>query len=164
MPTTDFPSFAEALYARPGVPAACLDLQDRRGLDVVLLLYACWLGVRSRGLTREQGATLIASTQSWRFEVVRPLRRLRRRLRVGHEGIPRDRSEPVRSLVKQAELAAERALIAILAAAAVEGVHDGSVAGNLATCLSVASIVVDGEDRASLDVLEREAHGMAAES
>ncbi len=163
MPTTDFPSFAEALYARPGVAAACLDLQDRRGLDVVLLLYACWLGVRSRGLTREQGSTLIASTQSWRFEVVRPLRRLRRRLRAGHDGMPRERSEPVRSLVKQAELAAERALIQILAAAA-ESTQVGSVAANLAMCLAVASIVIDGEDRTSLDVLEREAIGLAADS
>lgn len=163
MPTTDFPSFAEALYARPGVAAACLDLQDRRGLDVVLLLYACWLGVRSRGLTREQGSTLIASTQSWRFEVVRPLRRLRRRLRAGHDGMPRERTEPVRSLVKQAELAAERSLIQILATS-TSGVPGGSVAGNLVTCLDVASIILDGEDRGSLDVLEREAIGLAADS
>lgn len=163
MPTTDFPSFAEALYARPGVAAACLDLQDRRSLDVVLLLYAAWLGVRAVGLTREQGAALITSTQSWRFEVIRPLRRLRRRLRAVHDNMPRERAEPVRSLVKQAELAAERALIAILAKS-VEGIPGGTVAGNLAVWLDAASIVVDGEDRASLDVIEREAIGLAADS
>jgi uncharacterized protein (TIGR02444 family) len=162
MPTTDFPSFAEALYARPGVAAACLDLQDRRSFDVALLLHACWLGVRARGLTEEQGAALITSTQSWRFEVVRPLRRLRRRLGAVHDGMPRERAEPVRSLVKQAELAAERALLAILATA-VEGAPGGSVAGNLAACCDVASIVINGEDRASLDVLEREAAGLAAD-
>lgn len=163
MPTTDFPSFAEALYARPGVAAACLDLQDRRSFDVALLLHACWLGVRSLELTREQGAALITATQSWRFEVVRPLRRLRRRLRVGHEGMPRERSDPVRSLVKRAELEAERALLAVLATA-VDARPGGSVAGNLAACVAVASIVVNGEDRASLDVLEREAVGLAADS
>lgn len=163
MPTTDFPSFAEALYARPGVAAACLDLQDRRSFDVALLLHACWLGVQSLALSREQSAMLIAATQPWRFEVVRPLRRLRRRIRVGHEGMPRERSEPVRALIKDAELAAERALLAILATA-VTGTPGGSVAGNLATCLTVASIIINGEDQASLDVLERETIGLASDS
>ncbi len=156
MPTREFPSFAEALYARPGVAAACLDLQDRRGFDVALLLHACWLGARSLSLSAEQAASLVLATQPWRFEVVRPLRRLRRRLKVGHEGMPRQKSEPVRELVKAAELAAERALLAVLETA-IDGGPNGSVAGNLATCLTVANIVANGEDRGSLAVLEREA-------
>ena len=163
MPTTDFPSFAEALYARPGVAAACLDLLDRRSFDVALLLHACWLGIRSLALSREQAAALVAVTQPWRFEVVRPLRRLRRRLRVGHDGMPRERSEPVRAQVKAAELAAERALLAILETA-VDGTPGGTVAGNLTACLAVANIVANSEDRASLDVIEREAAGLAADS
>ena len=160
MPTTDFPSFAEALYARPGVAAACLDLQDRRSFDVALLLHACWLGARSLSLGRDEVVALVAKTQPWRFEVVRPLRRLRRRLKAGHEGMPRERSETVRAVVKEAELAAERALLAVLVTA-VAGSPGGSVAGNLATCLAVANIVANREDRASLDVLEREATALA---
>jgi len=50
MATDDFPNFAEALYGRTGVEAACLGLQDRPGLDVTVLLHACWLGARSRVL------------------------------------------------------------------------------------------------------------------
>ena len=160
MPTNGFPSFAEALYARPGVAAACLDLQDRRSFDVALLLHACWLGTRALALSPEQAAALVSATQPWRFEVVRPLRRLRRRLKVGHEGMPRQCSEPVRQQVKAAELAAERALLDIIEAA-VDGGPGGSVAGNLAACLAVANIVADSEDRASLDVLEREALALA---
>lgn len=72
MVTNRFPSFAEALYARPGVAAACLDLQDRRGFDVALLLHACWLGVRARALSPDQAAALVSVTVPWRFEIVRP--------------------------------------------------------------------------------------------
>lgn len=160
MPTTDFPSFAEALYARPGVAAACLDLQDRRSFDVALLLHACWLGSRSLALSPEQATALVSATQPWRFEVVRPLRRLRRRLKAGHEGMPRQMSEPVREQVKAAELAAERALLAVLETA-VAGGPNGSVAGNLAACLVVANVGTDAEDRVSLDVLERETLALA---
>jgi uncharacterized protein (TIGR02444 family) len=155
MLTKEFPSFAEALYARPGVEAACLDLQDRRSFDVALLLHACWLGARSLSLSAEQAAALVLATQPWRFEVVRPLRLLRRRMKVGHEGMPRQMSDPVRDQVKLAELAAERALLSVLETA-VDGGPDGSVASNLTTCLAVANIVANGEDQASLAILERE--------
>lgn len=160
MVTNRFPSFAEALYARPGVAAACLDLQDRRGFDVALLLHACWLGTRSRALAPDQAAALVSVTVPWRFEVVRPLRRLRRRLKAGLAGMPREHSEPVRAQAKATELAAERALLAILETA-VDGSPGGSVPGNLSACLAVANIVANGEDRASLDVLEREAAALA---
>jgi len=36
--------FSLDAYGRPGVAAACLDLQDRHGCDVNLILYALWLG------------------------------------------------------------------------------------------------------------------------
>lgn len=160
MVTNRFPSFAEALYARPGVAAACLDLQDRRGFDVALLLHACWLGARARALAPDQAAALVSATVPWRFEIVRPLRRLRRRLKAGLAGMPREHSEPVRAQAKATELAAERALLAILETA-VDGSPGGSVPGNLLACFAVANIVVNGEDRASLDVLEREAAALA---
>jgi hypothetical protein len=75
--------------------------------------------------------------------------------------MPRENAEPVRQLVKAAELAAERSLLAILETA-IEGGPDGSVSANLAACLSVANIIANSEDRASLDILEREAVGLAA--
>ena len=161
MATEDFPSFAEALYGRAGVEAACLDLQDRRGLDVAVLLHACWLGTRARGLCVTETAGLVWRTMPWRNEVVRPLRRVRRRLKAGLEGMPRELSEPVRQQVKAAELAAERALLALLADVP-DGGGGGTVADNLAACLGVANIVVNDDDRASLSVLEREALALSA--
>ncbi len=160
MVTGRFPSFAEALYARPGVAAACLDLQDRRGFDVALLLHACWLGVRDRALSPDQAAALVSATVPWRFEIVRPLRRLRRRLKAGLAGMPREHSDPVRVHVKETELAAERALLAVLETA-IDGSAGGSVGGNLSACLAVANIVANSEDRVSLGVLEREAAALA---
>ncbi len=156
MVTNRFPNFAEAMYARPGVAAACLDLQDRRGFDVALLLHACWLGARARALAPDQAAALVSATVPWRYEIVRPLRRLRRRLKAGLAGMPREHSAPVRRRVKAAELA----LLAILETA-VDGSPGGSVPGNLLACFAVANIVANGEDRASLDVLEREAAALA---
>jgi uncharacterized protein (TIGR02444 family) len=160
MAIDDFPSFAETLYARAGVEAACLDLQDRRGLDVPVLLHACWLGSRSRILRAAETAGVVWKTMPWRNEVVRPLRRVRRRLKAGLQNMPKELSEPVRHQVKIAEMAAERALLTLLAGVP-DGGSGGSVAENLAACLSAANLVVNDEDRASLAVLEREALALA---
>lgn len=156
-----FSTFAETLYARPGVEAACLDLQDRRGFDVTLLLHACWLGTRSIALSPGQAAALVSATVPWRFEVVRPLRRLRRRLKHGLAGMPRVQSDRVREQVKAAELAAERAMLAVLEGEDAGG-SGGTVSGNLDVCLSVANAVVDAADKVSLDVLVREAEALGA--
>jgi uncharacterized protein (TIGR02444 family) len=152
----DFPGFAERLYARPGVEAACLDLQDRRALDVPLLLHACWLGCRGRALDSAATAALVARTVPWRLVVVRALRRIRRRLKAGVDGMDRTRSEPVRQAVKAAELAAERVLVAVYAEATDAG-PGGTVAGNLLTCLRIYNITPEVEDAAALAVLEGEA-------
>jgi len=152
----DFPGYAERLYARPGVEAVCLDLQDRRALDVPLLLHACWLGRRGRVLDPAETAALVAGTVPWRLVVVRALRRIRRRLKAGVEGMDGARSEPVRQAVKAAELAAERVLLALYAEATDAG-PGGSVEGNLATCLRIYNISPDADDVAALAVLTREA-------
>ncbi len=45
-PGSGFESYAAALYGRPGVAEACLELQERVGADVNLVLLACWLAAR----------------------------------------------------------------------------------------------------------------------
>lgn len=47
---TDLWNFALHLYARPGVEAACLALQDE-GADVCLLLCGAWLEAGRAGVT-----------------------------------------------------------------------------------------------------------------
>ena len=48
-PDCAFWDFSLEAYARPGVAPACLDLQERHGADVNLLLFACWLSASGRG-------------------------------------------------------------------------------------------------------------------
>ena len=53
-PAHPFWDFSLALYRKPGVAAACLRLQDGPGLDVNLLLYACWTAANGAGLAAPQ--------------------------------------------------------------------------------------------------------------
>jgi uncharacterized protein (TIGR02444 family) len=88
-PTCPFWDYSLKLYGSPGVEAACLDLQRRHGLDVNLVLWACWLaslGIELDEATFERGSKAVSS---WQAEVVRPLRALRRRL-----GARVDRAKP----------------------------------------------------------------------
>ena len=76
-----FWDYSVTLYARPGVEAACLELQQRHRIDVNLVLLCLWLGERGTALDGETLARLCHATDRWQMEVVRPLRALRRRLK-----------------------------------------------------------------------------------
>src|SRR5437763_7813865 len=97
--------FSLALYARPGVAAALLALQDRAGHDVNLMLYALWLGVcQRRRLEAAELAAAAAATQALNSEAVAPLRQLRRRLKEA----PDAELAALRRRALRLELAAER--------------------------------------------------------
>jgi uncharacterized protein (TIGR02444 family) len=109
----EFWRFSLAFYARPGVEKALLLLQDERGIDVDLVLYALWLGACGRGrLDRERLEQAEERVSRLREEVVTPLRALRRRLRAGREPDLHSLYEGVKRL----ELAAEKVEQARLAA------------------------------------------------
>ena len=76
-----FWDYSVALYGRPGVEAACLELQQRHRIDVNLVLLCLWLGERGTALDGEALARLCHAADRWQLEVVRPLRNLRRRLK-----------------------------------------------------------------------------------
>lgn len=81
-PDNAFWRFSLAVYAAPGVMPACLELQDRFGLDVNLLLFCCWAGAaRGVALSEPDIAEATAAAQEWRESVVAPLRTLRRRMK-----------------------------------------------------------------------------------
>lgn len=90
-----FWSFSLSVYGKPGVEAACLDLQDRFGADVNLALYCLWIG---RTLTPQALALALEAAAPLR-QYIDPLREMRRSL-------PKDAG--VREAVKKAELAAEK--------------------------------------------------------
>lgn len=98
--------FALALYAQPGVEAACLTLQEEAGLDVCELLFHCWLYTFGLEATPVALARQREQRCLWQRQVTEVLRGLRRDLKASAAD-----SEPVASLretIKQAELMAER--------------------------------------------------------
>src|SRR5262249_29851992 len=107
--------FSLALYARPGVPEACLALQDRHGVDVNLVLACLWAAASGRGaLDRARIAALRADSEPWQRDVVAPLRAVRRRLKDGPGPAFRER---LKALELEAERLEQQRLGAALAAA-----------------------------------------------
>lgn len=80
-PDNQFWNYAVGLYRRPGVEAACLELQQRHDLDVNVVLLCCWLA--SRGVAPDEATLgrIAASAESWQDAFVRPLRAVRSRLK-----------------------------------------------------------------------------------
>lgn len=149
------------VYARPGVEEILLDLQDRLGLDVNMVLFACWTGVDRRGsLFVSEWEALIAGTAEWRSEVIIPLRGIRRFLKRDEEG---DDVRSLRGKVKQLELEAER-IMQMKIARMTEPLREGRgrsgdavelAQASLEAYLAAAQIVVSDKDRILLSSLAR---------
>jgi uncharacterized protein (TIGR02444 family) len=80
-PDNPFWDYAVELYRRPGVEAACLELQARHGLDVNVVLLCCWLASRGIAVDARTFGRIAAAAESWQAGFVRPLRAVRRRLK-----------------------------------------------------------------------------------
>lgn len=100
--------FALNLYARPGIEAACLQLQAE-GANVCLLLCGAWLDTRGVACSGERVALLQAIATPWHEEVVQPLRTLRQQWR--DQALHDAELAPLRESIKALELSAERQLL-----------------------------------------------------
>ncbi|MEX6500870.1 TIGR02444 family protein [Pseudomonas zhanjiangensis] len=97
--------FAQDYYQRPGVEAACLQLQGQ-GADVCLLICAAWLGRRGVACSTARVAQLRRLAQPWQQEVVGVLRQVRQDWR---DAARHDKQlAELRERVKQLEQEAER--------------------------------------------------------
>lgn len=105
---TDLWNFALALYSRPGVETACLDLQAAGG-DVCLLLCGAWLAERGVAPTAERVKQLQQMAGPWQTDVVQPLRQLRQQWR--QAALQDAELNALRKQVKTLELEAERQLL-----------------------------------------------------
>ena len=108
-------SFALSTYARPGVEAACLRLQEQ-GADVCLLLCGAWLEQRGVARLPERVVALQQLARPWRMHVVEPLRAVRVQWRAMAQQDAQ--LAELREQVKALELEAERALLMRLEALA----------------------------------------------
>jgi uncharacterized protein (TIGR02444 family) len=106
-----FWNFSLELYGGDGVAEACLDLQERRGCDVNILLFCCWLGASGRPtLTAERLRAILKASDAWQAAIVRPLREVRKLLKdqAWIAALP-ETVDATRRRVADAELAAEHA-------------------------------------------------------
>lgn len=94
-------------YARPGVPEACLLLQDEHGQNTSFLLWAVW----AEGADPAVLEAAAAAGRRWDEAVLKPIRAVRRTLKAPFGGVDDGAREGLREDVKAAELRAERVLM-----------------------------------------------------
>lgn len=149
---TPFWQFSGTVYARPGVAEACLELQDRHGLDVNLLLFCAWAGVRGRRFDGGDIGLLRSASRPWHDNVVGPLRAARRWLKQ-QTVVPDELGEAFREDVKALELQAEmlEQLVLYQEIEVPEGTSDaGTVAANLRLYLTRFKPLPTDDDLADL--------------
>ena len=106
--SSDLWSFSLAIYARPGVEPACLQLQTA-GANVCLLLCGLWLEQRGVACDEQRLEQLKTLVGPWDAEVVQPLRALRTQWKTLAEEDPVLKG--LRAQMKALELEAERHLL-----------------------------------------------------
>ena len=105
---SEFWRFSLAYYRSPGVPNACIVLQDSHGLDVNVMLFALWLGSQGRAVSAADIKGADAAVRDWREQVVVELRGVRRFLRTPPPVIDVAAASALRDKVKAVELESER--------------------------------------------------------
>lgn len=147
--------FALKVYAQPGVSPLCLTLQDENGIDVNLLLFACWCGSTGRRLTAQHVETAAASTVAWTEGVVRNLRAARRAWKM--IGPDEPQAWAGRETLKSVELLSERIVCATLygladrlgCAREAEPHGPAAIRANLGLVLQRAGVAPDRADAAA---------------
>ena len=99
-------------YGQPGVPEACLTLQDDYGQNTSLLLWAVWAETADPALL----ARAADVARRWDGLALTPIREIRRALKPAFDGVADAPREALREDVKAVELRAERVLMETLAA------------------------------------------------
>lgn len=109
IPSTSFWEFSTNIYHKPGVERALLMLQQRFGVDVNMLLLCCWAArFRHLRLSASGIGDLVGLVGVWQSDVVRPLRRLRHKLKSRQAGVLSDSAEALGERILDLELDAER--------------------------------------------------------
>jgi uncharacterized protein (TIGR02444 family) len=133
----DFWRFSLAVYGRPGVAQECLGLQDKLGLNINLLLFCAWLGCRGIALAREDLEGASRSIASWHDHVVRPLRGVRRQMKLHHEDVSALRAQVQRVEVEAEQV--EQAMLFEYAQSVPQGGGRDAVARNVNEYLAMLS-------------------------
>lgn len=154
----EFWRYSLELYAREGMSRALIALQDRRGADVNLLLYCCWMALSGRGRPSVSDLRRAdAAIAGWRDDVTLPLREVRRRIKGSPERWALPGASEVRRRVLETEIASERVTQGILESLGSspgrsEG-EAGDARASLLTYFEVIGAELDEIDRAELEAI-----------
>jgi uncharacterized protein (TIGR02444 family) len=115
--------WAVAVYARPGVQEALLDLQDQFGQCVPLLLTAAWAAADGRAFDEESLEAAADAARAYDGTIIAPLRAIRRTLKAP---VP-DLDEPARLALRE-QVKALEAIAPAAGASRATPLADGLVA------------------------------------
>lgn len=113
---TELWNFSLTVYARAGVAAQCLRLQDEWNININMLLWALWLERRGVALNKELMIRAERALADWERDLLQPLRQLRRQLRAQFdfdEATVADCYEQLKSAELQAERVEQHRLAAL---------------------------------------------------
>jgi len=159
-----FWDFSVRTYRTEGVPNACLSLQNDHGADVNMLLYCCWIGVRSGSFDTELFASASEFSGRWTEHVVAPVRSARAWMK--HTGctaqdVPTDACMTLRDEIKSVEFAAEKLQQGVLESLAVNSLIRSAdydqvledVASNLELYARFADIEISSDVKQKFSVI-----------
>jgi uncharacterized protein (TIGR02444 family) len=156
---TEFPAhpawdFAVRVYSEPRVAPACLELQNRHGVDVTMMLFCLWLGAERGERLGERLPVLMEAARAWRNAVVLPIRSARRWLKSEANTVE---TAGLYQTVLAAEIDCEHDELLTLARlaeadsdAAALGASPAAAAENLAVFLGASGARLDAADRSAL--------------
>lgn len=107
--------FVARLYAAPDVAPACLDLQERHGIDVTFMLFCLWRGSVDAKPLGQHMPVLAAAAQEWHETVVLPVRAARRKLKTGTGSSQLPEAKALYKTVLAAEIDCEHGELLMLA-------------------------------------------------
>jgi uncharacterized protein (TIGR02444 family) len=139
--------FSLAVYQDDAVQEECLDLQDRHGIDINMLLFCVFVGaVHGAIISKHDVRDALSLIGAWNANVVRVLRQVRRELKVfAADPSPiQVAAGELRTSVKAAELGAEQIEQAMLETFAVTRLSNwqlaepaSAAAANVRTLLTI---------------------------
>jgi len=152
--------FALRLYRAPGIAPACLDLQERHGVDVTLMLFCLWHGTVSDAPLGEHLPAVAAAALEWHRATVLPMRAARRWLKQGAEVLEQPSATALYKTVLAAEIDCEHAELLMLAkraqalCATPSGVpFPATITDNLAAFFELSGVSLAAEDRPAVGAL-----------
>ena len=161
--------FALRLYRMPGVAPACLELQERHGIDVTLMLFCLWHGTVCEEPLGERLPAVAASAREFHRASVLPIRAARRWLKRDPGGLKQPVAAALYRTVLAAEIDCEHAELLMLCRLGPgsqpkpgAGPFPTAMAANLAAFFDVSGVSLTAEDRPSVGVI-LEAAGAGSE-